>query len=357
MMDAPQIARQALALAERGNDAGAAALFDRGLQQFPGDARFANSAGNFHAKAGRTERALELFTCALAIMPSLGEAAVNAAIVLMRLERPREAARLLASHEGAANARYWSVRGDAERLSGDLAAAARSYERSTAIEPRYAKALAGRARVALERSEPAVVAAYDLAIASNPGDPEVFRDLIQALAATGRLGEALECSTALIGQLPGWTEALALHAELRWASGDRAAFDDHFAVAAERAKGAELHLAWAGVLSGVDQFDDAATVLERAEREWPDDRGLALARAIALGEAGRMAEASALLDRFPMEADPDWDLARGRIALQQGNVDRAETLLAAVRSRRPDDVAAWALTDLCWRRAPRVAAW
>jgi tetratricopeptide (TPR) repeat protein len=347
--DAPSLAREALALAERGDDAAAQALFDEGLARFPGDARFANSAGNFHAKAGRPERALDLFEAALTIMPSLSEAAINAAIVLMRLDRPRDAATLLAGHVDVGNVRYWQVRGDAERSAGELAAAAASYESALQVDPGHARALAGRARIALERGESDAVGAYDRAFARNPGDPQVFRDLIQALATSGRLDEALECSAALVGQLPAWTEGLALHAELRWASGEHQHFTDHFASASQTVASADIDLAWAGTLSGVDRFADAAAVLAAAQARWPADTRLALARAVALGEAGNAGAAQATLDAFAAVDDPEWDLARGRIALQSGNVARAESLLERVRAARPHDVAAWALTDLCWR--------
>ena len=46
-------------LAAQGRDAEAEALYARGLADFPHDARLANSAGNFHFKAGRLDRALK----------------------------------------------------------------------------------------------------------------------------------------------------------------------------------------------------------------------------------------------------------------------------------------------------------
>ncbi|HSM53270.1 MAG TPA: tetratricopeptide repeat protein, partial [Erythrobacter sp.] len=111
MSDAPSLAQQASLLAQNGDDAAASSLYEQGLELFPHDARFANSAGNFHARAGRDTRALELFERALALEPELEEAAINAAIVLLKMDQPAGAAQLLAQHEAGStrSARYWTI--------------------------------------------------------------------------------------------------------------------------------------------------------------------------------------------------------------------------------------------------------
>lgn len=96
MARSPQeIAQTATLLASQGREREAEALFERGLAEFPNIARLANSAGNFHFKAGRLERALMLFERALAIDPDLVEAGVNAAITLARMDRFAQASALL----------------------------------------------------------------------------------------------------------------------------------------------------------------------------------------------------------------------------------------------------------------------
>jgi tetratricopeptide (TPR) repeat protein len=351
-MSAQLIAQQASALAAQGRDAEAAALYDKGLADFPKDARLANSAGNFHFKAGRTEQALTLFEAALARDPALVEAGVNAAIALGRLGRPERAAALLGPLESAAqgNSAYWRVRADSERQARRYADAAASMARAVALDPAGPRTARSRARLALERCAPDAVALVEEALTRNPGDPSLLFDYAQALAIEGRLGEALECTTTLVTHVPGWTDGLKLHAELRWATGEHLRFANHFeAVAATPGAGPAVWLAWCEILEGVDRHAESAATLARARAIWPDDAELALAQAVALGEAGAANEAQGVLDQFARFTSPDWATARGRNWLRLGNPGRAEAELATVRARRPDDVVGWALSDLGWR--------
>lgn len=351
-MSAQLIAQQASALAAQGRDSEADALYQRGLADFPQDARLANSAGNFHFKAGRIERALALFEQALALDPALVEAGVNAAIALGRLDRPARAAALLAPLEGAAqrHAQYWRIRADSERMARRYADASASMARAVALDPAGPRTARSRARLALERCDPQAVPLIEAALAVNPGDPNLLFDYAQALALEGRLAEAMECTTTLVTHVPGWTEALKLHAELRWAAGERDTFADHFeTVAAMQGAVPAVWLAWCEVLEGVDRPRQGAATLARARAIWPENADLALAQAVALGEAGEPVEAQAVLGSFAAHTSPDWAIARARNWLRLGEPLRAEAELAAVRAVRPGDVAGWALSDLAWR--------
>ncbi|RNJ62709.1 MAG: hypothetical protein EDM03_08610 [Porphyrobacter sp. IPPAS B-1204] len=349
---AQSIAVQASALAAQGHDQQAAALFEQGLAAFPQDARLANSAGNFHFKAGRLDTALALFERALALAPGLVEAAVNAAITLGRIGQPDRAVAMLAPLEqvGDRHPGYWRIRADCERQAKQFRAAERSIARALVQDPGHPKTARSRARLSLECGDPEVVDHIEQALTLNPGNPELLFDYAQALAVAGRKSEALECTTMLVQHLPGWTGGLKLHAELRWAAGDRAHFADHFAAAAAMPHaGPPIYHAWCEVLDGVDRHNEGAAILKSARTIWPEDEGLALALAISLGEAGLAQEAQAVLDGFADVAAPAWATARGRNLLRLGEVARAEQELAKVLAANPDDVAAWALTDLCWR--------
>lgn len=350
MTTAPGLAAEAAARAARGDDTGAGRLFDEGLARFPGDARFINSAGNFHAKAGRDERALALFQRALAVSPGLLEAAVNAAISLQRLGRAGEAVSLLRAHEnhGARDARYWSTRGNAERASGDFAAATNGLERALRLSPTSAAALAGRARIALERGEARAVDDHERALAQRPGDPQLIHDYAQALAEAGRSAEATALSGALAGQLPHWIQGLTLHAALRWATGERDRFADHFAAAAREAPTPAVSLAWADALAGVDRQREAVEVLTQARTRWPGDGQLALAHAVATGESGDGVGAEELF-AAGAAGDTEWDLARARNLLRLGRPAIAEALLAPIAQADLANVTAWALRDVAWR--------
>ena len=350
MTTAPELALEAVALAARGDDKAASRLFDEGLAHFPSDARFINSAGNFHAKAGRDERAVALFRRALVVAPGLLEAAVNAGIALQRLGRSDEAVALLRAHEydGTDDPRYWSTRGNAERTSGDLTSAAISLERALRLSPTNAAALAGRARAALERGESRAVDDYERALAQRPGDPQLIHDYAQALAEAGRGAEALALSSALVHQLPHWVQGLTLHAALRWAADEREQFDDHFAAAARGIQTSAVHLAWANTLAGVDRQREAVEVLAQALAQWPGDGRLALAHAVATGESGDGVGAEELFAAGEA-GNAGWDLARARNLLRLGRPAIAEELLAPIAQADLTNVTAWALRDISWR--------
>lgn len=345
-------AQAASHLAAQGRDAEAEAIYAQGLTAFPNDARLTNSAGNFHFKAGRLERGLALFEQALALAPDFVEAGVNAAIALRRLQQPARAAALLVPLEALAadHAGYWRTRADSEREAGNFRAASTSMARAVALDPHNPRTARGRARLALERSEPEAIALIEMALTRNRGDAALLYDYAQALAVAGRMDEALECTATLVSNVPGWTDALKLHAELRWAMGERERFADHFErVVAMPGAGPAQWLAWCETLEGVDRHAQSAATLARARTIWPDDADLALAQAIALGEAGQAEIAQAMFDSFAAHGGADWTIARARNLLRLGEAGRAEAALAPVRAERPDDVAAWALSDLAWR--------
>ncbi|SOB86855.1 Putative 2OG-Fe(II) oxygenase [Sphingomonas guangdongensis] len=345
-MNAAALRQQALARAAAGDQAGATALFARGLEAHPRDAAFANSAGSFHAGQGRPAEALALFDRALAIAPDLHEAAVNRAIMLQRLGRTREALADLRARERslAAVPRYWTTRASAERALGDVAAAATSYDRAIAREPANPKALAGRAQMAIERGEADAVAAHQRALAQAPGDPHLLLGFAHALHAAGALDDALYVSGMLVQQYRTWPPGMELHAELRRAAGDQERFTDHY-VGADTV---ELHLSWAAMLAGVDRQVEAAAVLAAAQQRFPTNPNLILAEAVAAGEAGDDARAAALF-RDHAAPTPAWQVAEARQRLRTGDPAAAEALLAAALRAKPDDVVAWSLRDLSWR--------
>lgn len=349
-MNPAAIAQDASALASQGDNEGAELLYRKGLELFPNDARFANSVGNFYAHAGRNEEALDLFTRALQIDASLEEAAFNKVILLLRLGRPKEAVRLLdGSLTGSTNASYWALRGNAERLSHNFSLASSSYDRSLAIDPFNARALAGRARLALECGDETAVVFYEEALAHSPGDPKLFLDYTQALAAAGRHGEALECASALVEQVPTWVDGHSLYAEMLWSSGNETQFGSRFEKALLAHPSPELFLGWAHMLSGVDRHPEATDVLRRAHQKWPSNLTILLHLCIALGEAGMGSEAERLFSQFDQHVPAEWHIARCRNLIRIGAVDQAERCLFDLTKTKMEDVSAWSLLDICWR--------
>lgn len=351
MTDAGALVREAMALANAGDDAAAQKLFSAAIDKFPNDARVANSAGNFHARARRNETALAHFLRALELEPNFAEAAANAGIVFLRLNQPENLLQLFTSRlaTGHLTAQLWALRADAERLSNQLDNASASYAEALKLDPVNKRALIGRARLSLERGEARAVADFQLCLTQSPGDPEVFCDYVQALAANDLLDEARQSAAALISQLPGWPRGHLLFAELAWAAGEREEFDRELSRAVEFAPSPDLYLAWGSLLAGAGQHVRAAEILDKALFNWPNDQDLALNCAICLGEAGDTERAASLYNMFDTSASLDWSVAYARHLIQLGAFEEAERLLGDIIQANKNPVEAWALIDLCWR--------
>lgn len=348
MTAAADLARKAAALATAGKDEEAATLYETGLRQFPADARLTNSAGNFHARARRDERAAALFEQALRLDPGLHEAAINLAIVLLRLGRARPAVDILARYEVelSGQARYWIMLGEAAKALGDYDAAERYSTQARIVEPLSKAVQQADARLALERGDAAAVDAYAVALTQDPGNFELMHGYMQALEAAGRLDEALDFGAALAQHFPSWIGGQIALAELRWTSGDRG-YADHFAAAAAAHPAVDTYLAWADLLSGNDDHRAAASVLANGLAAFPSDKRLRLAQAVALTEGGDFAGADAVLGTGLQSVE--WSLARGRLDIALGKIETAQNRLQARVKEDASDVAAWSLLDLCWR--------
>lgn len=348
---ATSLREAALAAARHGDVAGATRAFAAAAQAHPLDAALLNSAGNFHAGQRDHAGALRYFDRALTAQPDHAEAALNRAITLTALDRPGEALAQLAGAESrlAGQPRYWSVRAAAERATGALAPAAASYDRCLALEPGHVRALHGRARVALERGETTTVDRFAAALERSPGDAQLWLGQAMALDASGRTAEARQVAEALVAQAPGWTDALELLAQLRWAAGERESFCEHFVDAALRAPdSADLFRSRCRMLAGVEQFERAAAVAAAGRAQHPDDPGFALLEAIHAGEAGDDTRAGAIFATLDLATPARW-AHEARHWLRLREPARAEALLARSLADEPGHVGAWALRDIAWR--------
>ena len=351
MSAASDLRARALAAARTGDVTGARALFDAAVTEAPGDAALLNSAASFHVRHGSAARALELYDQALAADPRHAEAALNKGIVLSKLGRPADAATWLLAHERELERepRYWSARAAAELASGDRAAAAASYDATLRRDPGHARALHGRARIALERGEEDMVDRYRRATVAKPDDAQAWLGLAMAFDHAGRSGEALALADRLVGQAPGWIEALELLATLRWAAGETRTFCDHYSSAVARTPGDPgLYQSWSRMLAGVDDAAGATAVVADARTQFPKAAELALAHAAHLGNGGFEDEVEAILAALVLDT-VDRRLHEARHRLRRREFDRAEALLAGIVAEHPDHVSAWALRDLAWR--------
>lgn len=342
-----------------GDVAGARALAESARRAFPQDAPLADAAGDLAMKAGDALAAEAHFAAACAAAPQVADYAVNHAIALQQLGRHAQAVAVLAPHEAAArrDARYASVRALSERARGDPGEAARWYDAALAIEPTRARALHGRARIALERGEADAATRFDRALAVTPGDADLWLGKAQALEVAGNVTEARAIAEQIAQQAPNYLAGLTFLAGLRLAAGEAdftAPFRDAAARAPQDPAIAATHIE---TLAGLDYAAEAAEIAAEARRRFPALPLFALLEAIHAGSAGDDARAEAIFAGLADES-PLRFLHEGRHRLRQRDPEAAERLLQRALAADPWDISAWALRGMAWRMAgdPR-AGW
>jgi len=342
---------QQAATAERRGDApGALAVMTKALAEHSRDPALANSGANFAMRAGDYGQAAEWFSAAARLDPTSLEFALNHAIALSRMDRYSQALAALAPFEpaGAANARYCSARGIAERGAGNPGDAQRWFDRCLALDPRQPRALHGRARLALERGEADALERFDRALAINPGDADLWLGKAQALDVEGRVEEARQLAQQIVQQAPGWEHGTRFLAQLRLAAGEDDFTSHYREAAAKQPQNPNIRADWAELLGSLDRFAEAAEVLAHARRDFPDIERFALLEAIAAGAAGDDAQAEELFAGLQTDS-VERHVHESRHRLRRGEPERAESLLARAIEIDDSDIAAWALRDVAWR--------
>lgn len=335
-----------------GNAAGARMIGEAARRAFPGDAPLADATGDLAMKAGDPVAAEAHFAAACAAAPRVAEYAINHAIALQQLGRHAEAVALLAQHEAACgrDARYASVRALSERALGHPGEAARWYDAALAIEPRRARALHGRARIALERGEADAVTRFDRALAVTPGDADLWLGKAQALEVAGDVAGARGIAEQIAQQVPNFLAGLTFLAGLRLAAGE-ADFTAPFREAAARApQDPDIAATHIETLAGLDYAAEAAAVAAEARRRFPGMAHFALLEAIHSGSAGEFARADAIFAGLADDS-PLRFLHEARHRLRGRDPEAAEQLLRRALEADPWDISAWALRGMAWRLA------
>lgn len=350
--------RNALVLRERATIAArhgrvdeAASLHDRAIALAPDNGSILNSAAYFWSQQGDYQRAIALLRRAVAAEPIAVEPLLNLATLLNRSGAATDAWELIEACEEGIRAlpRYWSIRAAIEAALGRKRDSLSSYEAATRLDPANLKAAHGRARMALETGR-AAASLFEILLKSQPGDEQSWLGYAQALDAEGRSEEARSIATNLVAKTPGWPDALELLAQLRWASGEREHFADHYAEAARRSPSPDVYTSWCRTLAGVDRFIEAAVVAAQARASLGDPPLFALLEAVRLGEAGDDERAGDIFAELGWQSI-DRRVHEARHWLRIGEPARAEALTAGVIGEVPDHVGAWALRDIAWRLA------
>ncbi len=309
-----------------------------------------NFTGNLAMHARDFDKASVHFGKAAEAAPTALEYPINQAIALSSVGKHRAALQVLESHEeaGRSDPRYGSVRANAARNSGDLAAAAKWYDQVLKLDPQHKKALNGRARVAIERAESDALQRFDHALTIDSGNADLWLGKAQALDVNGDTQGARAIAQQLVDQAPSWTEGLRFMAQLRLGAGE-VDFTSHYQSAADKApQDPNILNEWITQLAGLDYAAKAAEVAASARQRFPSQPFFALLEAIHAGSAGDDDRAEAIFAKLDFTGQ-DRLLHEARHRIRRGEFDRAETLLTATINNDPGHIAAWALRGIVWR--------
>ncbi|SMQ62157.1 Flp pilus assembly protein TadD, contains TPR repeats [Altererythrobacter xiamenensis] len=348
--DVSDAINSARAMAQKGDLSSARELLSRTLEVHPAQPPLANTAGNLAMRAGDLNAAERLFAQAAQLEPGSAEYAINHAIALQRLGRSAEAISALTPIEEAGRKlpKYCNVRAACERERDNLDQARKWYELSLSADRQNARALHGRARVAIESAEPDARTRFDHALAVNPTEPDLWLGKAQALDVEGEVQGARSIAEQLVQQAPGWADGLKFLAQLKLGAGEED-FTEHYRNAVERVPDAPaIWLDWIGLLGGLDHDAQATEVAAEARRKFPSEPLFALLEAIHAGAAGDDDRAEAIFANVSL-GDVNRRVHEARHRIRRGEYERAEVLLNnAIESDR-SNIAAWALTGIVWR--------
>lgn len=303
-------------------------------------------------RRGEAVLATDHFAAALLARPESVDFAINLSIAQYRINRPDEAVGTLLPFEaaGARIPRYCSARATAERAAGRPDRAARWYDACLALDPGHARALHGRARVAIERGEADAVHRVDRALAVNGGEADLWLAKAQALDVAGDAAGARNITEQLVTQAPHWLEGLRFLAQLRLAAGE-ADFTSHYHDAAVRLpQTPDIPFDHCAVLAGLDLAAEACNVATSARVRFPNMEVFALLEAINAGAAGDDERAGTIFAALQLDTADRWR-NEARHWLRRGDPSRAKAVLTKSLEHGAWDISSWALLGIAWRLA------
>ena len=254
---------EATALHQRGEFAGAEAVYRGLLQRHPGSADAQFRLGRLLAHLGRLHEAVEMFNAALQLAPGF--------------------------------APLWSEQGAAHLRLGWFAAAVESYDRLIALRPDDAEAFNNRGAALLRLARPAdALASFDAALAVRPGLAEAMCNRGNALLALGRVTEAVESYDRTLALNPALAQAAASRAEalerLDRPAEALASYDQAIAAVPGLV---QTHYNRANLLQTLERHDEAIASFDATLALVPTHSAAATNRATSLRALGRLDEALA----------------------------------------------------------------
>lgn len=234
------------------------------------------------------------------------------------------------------------------RKKQDVEAAVEAIELAAKAAPNHPQIAAVRAQLHYESWRPAS-ALFAEAVKLNADDLQLLRNQALALASEGEAHAAQHLLEQHLSVRPEWLDGHAILSRIRTTSGEIEGHDRSYAEASERIpENLALRLAWFHNSAIAKDWNKVGTILDAAERDFPEQRALASARFYLASESRDDAVVDARLAEVADIIDPGLDLCRVRLHLRRGDFSEAETC-ASRHIGTPSANMFWPYLSLIWR--------
>lgn len=352
------------------------------LAQDPENFSYLYLAGRVTRELGHYEAALQMMDKAIRVNRSIPDVHISRGHLLRLLKRPAEAlsayreASMLASENtqaliGEVHAlcdlgQFDEAAECIERLAklgvtgvpqkllqakvalkrGNYSKVLEHYDRVLAVQPDNPEALAGRAKVALERGEARASERYAHARKIKDA-PHLVIGHAEALEASDP-----QSSIALLQehlrQQPTWIDGHRTLARIRREQGDPAFDRDFRQIALAGIASPTFVLAYAETMFGCQKPDTSAEILSRVRKQLGNKPQYVLLEATYNFEAGRPEQARELLRLVPSGFHGALQLI-ARLAIRDNDPERADAALSQALEEQPRHMELWALRHTAWR--------
>lgn len=332
-----------------GDFANAAQTLSSAAKAAPADAQITNNLGNVLRELKRPQDAVAHYRKAITQNPQLDDAKLNLAICLHELAQYIEAAEIFAdlTLRNPNIARLWRAYGALLLDQHQFADAKAAFDKALAIIPDHPKAVAGRAKAALEMGEKGALDMMRTARIKLPDDPDLLINYSHALVAERDPSAGDELERA-VKRRPEWIEGQKALSAVYWELGREQDYTAIFEKSlAEHPDNDALRLALCNVYTSSDDYRSAYRV---ASGRTPASQNIALLtqHATFASQIGEKEEASRLFEQIPAQ-DLSGQLQKAKHMLRCDQPDAAAQLLEPLYKNHPDNISIWSFCDISWR--------
>lgn len=299
MSGVPDGLKQAAALYQRKDFAGARAAAEATLRQYPDHPVLLQLLGVIYGQSGETEKSVAMLTRALKLTPSHVQTRLNLAKALIDAGDPARAEAVSdpAAVPGTMTAELWRLRGDALKAAGKLQEAIVAYESAVAAKPDYVDAwnnLGNTRRSAGDRE--GAIAALEEALLLRPDLPLAHLNFAKALNAAARTQDAVAILKAGLRLAPNDVPMLIdLGNDYSRLNRSNEALEYLDRAAVLKPGDADIHLAIGQAHAKLHHIEEASAAFRRTIALRPGDSISYLNFGTMLEKSNRLSDVAALL--------------------------------------------------------------